>query len=81
VAEIFYKESVERDLRKIDKKQRERIQNKIEKELIKQPKGKKLKGEFQGLFSCRVGEYRVIYTKISRGLLILRVGHRKDVYL
>ena len=42
--------------------------------------GEPLRGEFSGLFKYRVGDYRVIYAKISDGILVLRIGHRKDVY-
>jgi mRNA interferase RelE/StbE len=39
-----------------------------------------LAGEFRGLFKLRVGDDRVIYTKLAEGVLVLRIGHRKDVY-
>ncbi len=43
--------------------------------------GKKLKGEFKGFFSLRVWPYRIIYAIIEVDLvIIIRVGHRKDVY-
>ena len=44
--------------------------------------GKALKGELKGLFSYRVGDYRIIYS-ISRNELIIqviKVMHRRDVY-
>ena len=31
-------------------------------------------------FRLRVGDYRVIYSRISDGYLVLRIGHRGDVY-
>jgi mRNA interferase RelE/StbE len=78
---VYYKASIERDLKKIDKAEAKRILNKIEKELRKDPyKGEKLKGEFRGLFRYRVGDYRVICARTSDGILVLRVGHRKDIY-
>lgn len=78
--EIFYKESVEKDLKRIDKIQRIKIIDLIEKELSEGVRGKKLKGRFQDLYSLRVGDYRVIYCLFSQGILILRIRHRKDVY-
>lgn len=77
---ILYKESVEKDLKKSDKKERIKILNKIEKELSSGIKGKKLKGEFEGLYSYRIGDYRVVYSLIPEGILIIRIRHRKDVY-
>lgn len=79
---ISYKKSVSKDLNKIDKNQCKRILNKIEKELSEHPaKGKKLTGNYKGLISYRIGEYRVIYSIISDNkILILRIAHRKEVY-
>ena len=80
---ITYKSSVEKDLRKIDKPQVIRIIDKIENELVKYPgKDKELSGEFKGLYSYRIGDYRVIYTILQKRktILILRIGHRKEIY-
>jgi len=78
---IEYKASVERDLRKIDKKEVNRILNKIEKVLSENPnKGLPLKGEYKGLFRLRVGNYRVMYSKTKEGVLILRIRHRAKAY-
>ncbi len=78
---ISYKASVERDVRRLDKPTAARLINKLEHVLSTNPNaGEPLHGEFRGLFKYRIGEYRVIYTKASDGVLILRIGHRKDVY-
>ena len=84
VYKVLYKASVEKDLRKIDKDSQKRIINKIEKELARDPKelGKRLRGQYKGFWSYRIGEYRVVY-KISESeilILVLKIGHRKDVY-
>ena len=44
--------------------------------------GKKLEGEYEGARSLRVWPYRIIYTiyKNILTVVVLRVGHRKDVY-
>jgi mRNA-degrading endonuclease RelE of RelBE toxin-antitoxin system len=39
-----------------------------------------LSGEFAGLFKLRIGDLRVISARTDEGDLILRVGHRRDVY-
>ena len=76
-----YKDSVEKDLRKIDPSQVVRVLNKIERELRKKPnRGEALKGKYKGLFKIRAGEYRAIYAKISEGFLIVRIRHRKRAY-
>ena len=79
--EVEYKASVERDLRKVDKKQVSRILDKIEETLRKDPDaGDALKGQYKGLFKLRVGDYRVIYAKTKVGVLILRISHRSKAY-
>jgi mRNA interferase RelE/StbE len=78
---IEYKASVERDLRRIDRKEANRILRKIEKVLGEDPdKGIPLKGEYEGLYKFRVGDYRVIFCKTRAGVLILRIRHRKKAY-
>lgn len=80
-AKVFYKASAEKDLRGLGHAAAGRILKKLEKDLSDNPhKGLPLKGEFEGLFKYRIGDYRVIYTKISEGILILRIGHRKEIY-
>ncbi len=79
--EVYYKESVYKDLKKIDRKNRKKIMDKIDRAFSKEPPGgKPLKGEYKGLFTCRTGDYRAVYTKIPAGILILRIGHRKNIY-
>ncbi len=53
------------------------------KELSYDPSlGKALKAQLKGLYSYRVGNYRIIYDIIKRRLVIeiIKVMHRKDVY-
>ena len=44
--------------------------------------GKRLKGVFEGDWSCRIGSYRIIYTIVeARGIvLILDIAHRRESY-
>ena len=57
--------------------------DKIENELASNPRaqGSELKGE-KGYWRYRVGDFRVIYKIAEKEILILvlRVGHRKDIY-
>jgi len=79
--EIEYKASVERDLRKIDKKQAARILENIEAALGENPDaGAALKGQYKGLFKLRIGDYRVMYAKTKRGVLVLRIRHIAKAY-
>lgn len=81
---VVYLDQVEEDLKKLDKTTAKKILARIETYLAADPKelGKPLKGEFQGYWRYRWGDYRVIY-KISEQeilIIVLRISHRKDVY-
>ncbi len=78
---IVYKTSVERDLKSLSKVEAAKILDKIEGELARKPETSPvLKGRFAGLRKYRVGDYRVIYAIIGDDVLILRIGHRREVY-
>jgi len=80
-SKISYKASVEQDLKKLDKQVVARLLHKLEQVLSKNPNaGEALHGEFRGLFKYRIGDYRVIYTKMVDGILVLQIGHRREVY-
>jgi mRNA interferase RelE/StbE len=84
VYKVVYLDSVEEDLKKLDKSTVRKILARIEAYLAKNPKelGKPLKGEFQGYWRYRWGNYRIIYKISEREILILvlRISNRKDVY-
>ncbi|MBI2183977.1 MAG: type II toxin-antitoxin system RelE/ParE family toxin [Thaumarchaeota archaeon] len=81
VHKIVYKSSVSRDLKHIDPKRAARLLSEIKEILDKNPDaGEPLSGEFKGLYKLRIGEYRVIYTKIDGTLLVLRIRHRSKAY-
>lgn len=44
--------------------------------------GKALKADLKGLYSYRVGDYRIIYSILKRELIIqiIKVSHRREVY-
>lgn len=75
----------EKDLNKIyrsDKALYQRFLNAFD-DIVKHPEeGKRLHGQLSGLHSYRMGSYRIIYEIYHSKLLImiLDLGHRKDVY-
>ncbi len=76
------KPSVEKELSKLPKNECYKILLALT-ELSKNPfLGKKLKGEFKNQHSLRVWPYRIIYQIQKNDLLILivRIGHRQEVY-
>lgn len=78
---IGYKKSVERDLKKLPKAEARRILDQIEEELSEKADAYPvLKGQFAGLRKFRIGDYRVIYAILGSEVIVLRIGHRKDVY-
>ena len=81
---VAYLDSVEEDLKKLDESTVKKILTRIETYLAQDPKelGKPLKGEFQGYWRYRWGDYRVIYKISEREILILvlRISNRKEVY-
>ena len=78
---IVYKKSVQRDLKKLGKAQALHILDQIDKDLIDHPESfPTLKGQFAGLRKFRIGDYRVIYVILDKDVVILRIGHRREVY-
>ncbi|MFQ5687276.1 MAG: type II toxin-antitoxin system RelE/ParE family toxin [Candidatus Scalindua sp.] len=78
---VVYKKSVHRDLKRLSKTEALRIIEQLEKDLSGRPEAHPvLKGQFAGLRKYRVGDYRVIYAIFEKDVLVLRIGHRRDVY-
>ena len=79
---IKIKASAARALGKIDPGDRRRIVAAIDRLAHERSAGSALKGEFGGLRRLRVGRYRIIYETIHEQLtvLVVRVGHRREVY-
>ena len=74
----------EKELSRIDKLAAKRIIRYLRELVSVDPRssGKSLRGDLSGLWRYRVGDYRVICElyeeKVS--VLVIRIGHRKDVY-
>ncbi len=78
---VVYKKSIHRDLKRLSKAEARRVIEQLEKDLSKKAETYPvLKGQFAGLRKYRVGDYRVIYVIIEKDVLVLRIGHRRDVY-
>ena len=78
--DIIWDEKASNELGKLEKVIARRIFKKVE-ELKESPYSKdiiKLKSE-EG-FRLRVGDYRVIFTIERDKILILKIGHRKNIY-
>ena len=76
------KDSAVKALRRIPKPERVRLIEAIDLLATEPTAGGVLKGEFRGLRRIRVTSYRIVY-EVNEGeltILVVRVGHRKDVY-
>jgi mRNA-degrading endonuclease RelE of RelBE toxin-antitoxin system len=71
-----------KDIPRLDQSVRVMIKKSIESKLAVHPDiyGKPLGGNLQGLRSHRVGDWRVIFRIGGAEILILHIGHRRDVY-
>lgn len=79
---IYHTDCLGKDLPKLDKSVLSRIKNTIESRLSTEPEvfGKPLRHSKSGLWSLRVGDWRVIYKILQDEIWIVRIGHRSEVY-
>ena len=80
---IWHKAALD-DLKRLDISVRQKIFEKVETYLARDPigLGKPLKQNLAGMFRYRYGDYRIIYVvNISeKSMAILEVGHGKEIY-
>lgn len=74
----------EKELLKLGRPDQERVMRYLKREVTKDPRafGKALRHEYVGLWRYRVGNIRLV-CQIKESefvVLVLKVGHRKDVY-
>lgn len=70
-----------KDLENIDKKTQGRIAEKL-KEFSEEPlkHSRKLINSELGSYRFRIGDYRVIFDIDEDNIVILRIGHRRNIY-
>lgn len=84
---IEWEKKALKDVKKLDKTARKRIVSYLEERVLAKQNpyqlGKLLQGTKLGLWRYRVGNYRIICQIKDKELivLVLAVGHRKDIYL
>jgi len=78
---LVYTNTAYKDIKKLDIVARKRIGKKIE-EYSKGPilNSKKLTNSLIGTYRWRIGNYRVVFDIDNKNIVILRVGHRKEIY-
>ena len=78
---IFFTNRSLKDLESIDPATQKRIAAKL-KEYSAEPLkySKKLSNTNFGSYRFRIGDYRVIFDIDKENIVILRIGHRKNIY-
>jgi len=79
---LVYTREFARQIRRLDRHVKGQIEKALEKIRLDPTLGKKLTGILADRWSFRSGDYRILY-RIQRDqlvILVLTVGHRKDVY-
>ncbi len=78
---LVYTRRAERDIRKLEPKTRDRIG----KTLLRYTEdplrfAEKLTDPILGEYRFRVGDYRVVFDIKGNEIVVLRVGHRREIY-
>jgi addiction module RelE/StbE family toxin len=71
-----------KEFNKLPKSTKEQILKALEKTVADPYAGTKLRGKLEGLWRCRAGKYRAIYTidEEEKTIVFLDVGLRKSIY-
>jgi mRNA interferase RelE/StbE len=79
---IQIKSSALKAIRKLDAPVRRRIVERVDSLAENPTAGTRLKGEFEGLWRVREGDYHIVYElrRQEVTVLVLRVAHRRVVY-
>jgi len=79
---IYHPDIAKEDLPRIPQNIKDTIRRAIETRLIPEPHlaGEPLRQSLKGHRKLRVGDYRVIYRVQGDEIIVLKIGHRKEVY-
>lgn len=79
--QLLYTLLAQKDIKKLDNVAKKRLKIKLEL-LASDPIGysKKLVHSDLGTYRFRVGDYRIIFDIHEKEIVILRVGHRREIY-
>ena len=79
--QLVYTTRAVRDIRKLDDSVKRRLKLALER-YAETPFqfAQRLRDSELGTYLCRMGDYRVIFDVEDDKVIILRVGHRRDIY-
>jgi mRNA-degrading endonuclease RelE of RelBE toxin-antitoxin system len=82
MCEVVFGREAARTLERLTPAMRARIIKALERARVDPLRGKRLRGELEGLFSVRVGEMRVVYEvdPDEMAMVVHAIGPRGDVY-
>ncbi len=78
---LIYTQRAERDIARLDSRTKERIGKTLlryKEEPLKY--AEKLSDPVLGAYRFRIGDYRVIFDLEGNQIVVLRVGHRREIY-
>ena len=79
---VYHPDVSQKDLPRISEDIKQKIGKSIETKLTQAPEefGEPLRRTLKGYWKLRVGDYRVVYKVSGKTVIILRIGHRREVY-
>lgn len=79
--ELFYAERAVKDIKKLDDVVKKRLKKSLEK-FIGNPfyYAEKLIDSRLGSYRFRVGDYRIIFDVSKNKIIVLHIGHRREIY-
>ena len=78
---LVYTRRASKDIQKLEKNVKKRIGKALERYSEKPLKyASALINSELGMYRFRIGDYRVIFDIDKENIVVLRVGHRKDIY-
>ena len=81
---VEFEREAEKELNRIDQQHAKRILKYLFERIASpdDPRrfGEALKQNLSGLWKYRVGNYRIVYNLYKESILVLRIGHRKNIY-
>lgn len=79
---LYHPDILKEDLPRIPANARNTLKRAIEERILLNPIlfGKPLRKSLKGHRKLRVGDYRIIYRVQGNNIIILKIGHRQDVY-
>ena len=78
---LLYSKSAAKDIKELDAIVKRRLKKKLEVYILKPLYyAKKLTDNDIGTYRWRMGNYRIVFDIDGKNIVILRIGHRREIY-